>query len=225
MSLPDEMKRMRIAAPSGPDKTLPDERPQGGRRAVFIDRDGVINEDMINLGDHRGVRILPGVKEGMLRIRSMGYLIVIVTNQGGIGYGLLTVEDFTNVMASIAGNLGDILWDRVYFSPYHERARIDRYRGDHPDRKPNPGMIIRAAEEMDIDLSGSWMIGDHLKDMEAGNRSGCRTILVSTGRGKKEIASLLKGGSREIRRPDFITQDLDYASKAIEVSDHEGNDT
>lgn len=221
MSISREMRRLRIADPSDPSAEYLDHVVRGKNRAVFVDRDGVINQDMIDLGEMDRVSLVDNVGEALDRIKEMGYLIVIVTNQGGIGYGLLTLGDFISVMGRISDRIGGIPWDRVYFSPYHEKARIERYRGDHPDRKPNPGMILRAVADLDIDPGSSWMIGDHLKDIEAGNRAGCKTILVSTGRGKKEIKSLMNEDVEDMKRPDILAQDLNYASRAIEEDQDE----
>jgi D-glycero-D-manno-heptose 1,7-bisphosphate phosphatase len=198
---------------------------KGANPAVFIDRDGVINKDMADLGDFADVEILRCVPEAVRGFRTLGLKIVVVTNQGGIGYGLFDEEQFEKVMARIADNIGGVLWDRVYFSPFHESARIEKYRGPNIDRKPNPGMLLRAALDLDLDLERSWMIGDHLKDIEAGHRAGCRCILVSTGRGKKEIRRLVEEKISKISQPDIIVQDLYYAYLALKEELDEGSDS
>ena len=148
------------------------------RPAVFLDRDGTLIEDREYLSDPAGVRLLPGVPEGLRRLREAGFALVVVTNQSGIGRGWMTDADYAAVAAEVDRQLAeyDIVFDAVYFCP----ARPD---ANDPDRKPAPGMFLRAARELDIDLAKSYSVGDSLRDVIAGRDAGCRAgILVQTGK-------------------------------------------
>jgi D-glycero-D-manno-heptose 1,7-bisphosphate phosphatase len=114
--------------------------------------------------------------------------VVVVTNQSGIGRGKYGWQDFAAVMSRMGSLLAlENAWiDAVYASPHHEKAIGEYAVADHPERKPNPGMLLRAAEEHDLDLSRSWMVGDKAIDIEAGHRAGCKAALVRTGYGCHE---------------------------------------
>ena len=154
------------------------------RPAIFLDRDGTLIEDCEYLADPARVRVLDGVAQGLRHLRAAGFACVIVTNQSGIGRGMLTEADYQRVHDAMIAHLGaegaDI--DAAYFCPVAPRS-ADPLADEHPDRKPNPGMLLRAAAELDLDLSRSWMIGDAVRDLVAGVRAGCRGgILVTTGK-------------------------------------------
>ncbi|MCC6578869.1 MAG: HAD family hydrolase [Phycisphaeraceae bacterium] len=155
--------------------------------AVFLDRDGTIIEQVHHLIDPDKVRLLPGAAEGIARLREMGCACVVVTNQSVIGRGLLTVEGLARIhdrMHALLAAHGTQV-DGIYFCPEAPRGD-DRQTIEHPDRKPGPGMLLRAAKEMQLDLSRSWMIGDMESDLLAGRNAGCRgSILVLTGYGPK----------------------------------------
>lgn len=156
------------------------------RPAVFLDRDGTLIELVHHLSDPGEVRLLPRAGDALRLLRELGYLSVLVTNQSAIGRGLLTVEglglvqaEFDRQLAACGGAI-----DGFYFCP-HRPLITDPTVIEHPDRKPGPGMLLRAARELELDLSRSWMIGDTVSDMWAGRNAGCRaTILVRTGYGK-----------------------------------------
>ena len=147
------------------------------KTALFIDRDGTLMEEVDHCCDPAQVRAYPGAAEELERARTLGWLVIIVTNQSGIGRGYFTVEQFESVQRELIRQLGGFI-DASYMAP------------DHPDnpsprRKPSPGMLLEAAAEHGIDLSASWMIGDKAIDIECGHNAGTRTILVETGYGKK----------------------------------------
>lgn len=150
-------------------------------RAVFLDRDGVINEEVEYLHEPEKFKLLPGVVEGLKLLQSHGYRLVVVTLQAGIGLGYFTREDFYRVnkrMLSLLGQAGVFL-DRIYFCPHP--------KGDGcPCRKPEPGMLLRGKEDLNLILEGSWIIGDKTSDLEAGRRAGVKTVLVQTGHGGKD---------------------------------------
>ena len=211
MTLPDLMKALKIEDESTPDTERAAKGHKGTVKAVFLDRDGVLNEDTGYIGRKEELIVIPRAKEAIDGLRGLGYSIVVTTNQAGMGKGLYTKEDFLKVMEGLQGKLGGSgAWDRVYFCPFHSEAVIERYRCYHVDRKPEPGMHLRAALEMDIDLPSSIMVGDHIKDVIAAHRAGCRSALVMTGRGKEELREVLEEGVMpgDERYPDLICEDL-----------------
>jgi D-glycero-D-manno-heptose 1,7-bisphosphate phosphatase len=150
--------------------------------AVFLDRDGTLIEDTGYIQDPDAVQLFPGLAEDLAALQALGFKTVIVTNQSGIGRGYFTEADYHAVHARLIELLGPELIDAVYFC------------GDHPDtagerRKPGPGMLLEAAEDLQLDLARSWMVGDRAGDVEAGRRAGCRTILVRTGEGARADVS------------------------------------
>lgn len=157
------------------------------RAAVFLDRDGTLNEEVDHLHKPDEVVLIPGSAEAVARLNEAGLPVIVVSNQSGIGRGYFGWDDFHAVMARMEEFLGEkgARLDAVYASPHHEKGQGEYAALDHPERKPNPGMLQRAAEEHGLDLSRSWMVGDKAIDVEAGKRAGCRTVLVLTGYGAK----------------------------------------
>ena len=158
-----------------------------GRPAIFLDRDGTLNEEVDYLSDPEQLVLIPGAAAAVARLNARGVPVVVVTNQSGIGRGKYGWSDFAAVMVRMADLLAleNARIDAVYASPHHEKALGEYAVADHPDRKPNPGMLLRAAEEHDLDPSRSWMVGDKGIDLEAGRRAGCRVALVRTGYGSQ----------------------------------------
>lgn len=157
------------------------------RPAVFLDRDGTINVEVDHLSRADEVVLLPGSGAAIARLNARGIPVVVVTNQSGIGRGLFSWEDYAAVKARLAGLLAaeGARWDAAYEAPHHPEAVGAYCHPDHPDRKPNPGMLLRAAEELGLDLGRSWMVGDKRIDLEAGLNAGCRVALVRTGYGAR----------------------------------------
>jgi D-glycero-D-manno-heptose 1,7-bisphosphate phosphatase len=143
-------------------------------RAVFFDRDGTLMEDVHYCGDPRLVRVYSGVRDALRELRSSGWGVFIISNQAGIGRGLITPEQHLEVEAEFLRQAGEI--DGSYYCP-------DRPDRPSKRRKPEPGMVLEAAAEHAIDLSASWMVGDKAIDVECGRRAGVRTIQVLTGYG------------------------------------------
>lgn len=154
------------------------------QRAVFLDRDGTINRYVGFLRDIDQFELLPGVAVAIKKINSSGYLAIVVTNQPVISRGEVTVEELQlihNKMETLLGREGAYL-DAIYFCPHHPHKG---YAGEIPElkidcdcRKPKPGMLIKAAEDFNIDLASSWMIGDGENDIKAGKAAGCKTALI-----------------------------------------------
>lgn len=153
-----------------------------GHRALFLDRDGVINVEKNYVYRVQDFDFLPGIFDLCATARDLGYRRVVVTNQAGIGRGYYTEDDFqrlTDWMAGVFAREGVPL-DRVYHCPYHPTAGVGEYRRESEDRKPNPGMILRAARDLDLDLGASVLLGDKLSDVEAGRAAGVRHLLLLT---------------------------------------------
>ena len=149
------------------------------RPAIFLDRDGVIIENRDEyVRSWADVSFIPGALNALASVAASGYAIVVVTNQSGVGRGLIPLADAEainhRVLAEIARAGGRI--DAAYICPHKPEDDCDC-------RKPRPGMLLRAARELNLDLSRSWMIGDALTDMQAGEAAGVRSLLVLTGRG------------------------------------------
>jgi len=175
--------------------------------AVFLDRDGTLNEEVDYLHRAEDVVLTPGSAQALARLNALGIPVIVITNQSGIGRGFFGWEDYGAVMERISELLAleGARIDAVYACPYHEEGLGIYHATDHPDRKPNPGMILRAAEEHGLDLSRAWMIGDKEIDVEAGHRAGCRSVLVRTGYGS------LRGPTQA----DQVAEDLARAVEAI----------
>lgn len=149
-------------------------------RCVFLDRDNTIMEDPGYLTDPDAVKLLPGADLALGRLAATGYKLVVVTNQSAVARGQLTEEGLERIHDELRRQLGQrgVALDSIYYCPYHPEATVEAYARDSQDCKPNPGMLLRAASELKLDLVNSWMIGDSPRDIEAGQRAGCRTIRV-----------------------------------------------
>ncbi|MBN1155797.1 D-glycero-beta-D-manno-heptose 1,7-bisphosphate 7-phosphatase [candidate division KSB1 bacterium] len=169
---------------------------------VFLDRDGTINIEKGFLSAPDEFQFLPNAIDGMRMIKNMGYRLVIVTNQGGIGLGYFTKQDFYRVNSVMLNKLhqNDILIDKIYFCPHSLAEECDC-------RKPKIGLIKRANEEMNIDLTHSYFIGDRLTDVETGRNANLKTILIKT--------DLYDASEIEAAKADYIVSDLLEAAQVI----------
>lgn len=150
------------------------------RPALFLDRDGVINEEVDYLYRTEDCRLVPGIASLLRSARQLGYVICVVTNQAGIGRGMYTEADFHTLMAYMAGELQKegAAWDAVYFSPYHPVHGVGEYRRESECRKPAPGMLLQAAQQHRLDLSRSILVGDRCSDLLAGHAAGLHTLFL-----------------------------------------------
>ena len=156
------------------------------QKAIFLDRDGTINEYVGFLTDINEFRLMDGVAEAIQKINESGYLAIVVTNQPVIARGEVSfteLQEIHNKMETLLGQKGAYI-DAIYFCPHHpdrgfEGERVE-YKISCDCRKPKPGMLYKAAEDFNIDLSSSWMIGDGKDDVEAGKNAGCKTALIGT---------------------------------------------
>jgi len=152
------------------------------RRAVFLDRDGVLIEDVGYLSEPGAVALLPGAAEAVAALRDAGWRVVVITNQSGVARGMLTEAR----LAEIHARLRELLAvegaeiDGLYYCPHHPDGDVEAYRRSCDCRKPAPGLLRAAARELEIGLSASWMVGDKASDIAAGAAAGCRTVLVGS---------------------------------------------
>lgn len=145
-------------------------------KAVFLDRDGVLNEER---GDYSWLKehivIPPDLKQGLEELKSNGFLLIVITNQGGIAKGIYSSKEVYNVFQIIQEAVGGAL-DAHYYSPYHPSA------GKSLSRKPEPLMLERAIARFDVDVSRSWMIGDSERDIQAASAVGVKGMLIASER-------------------------------------------
>jgi D-glycero-D-manno-heptose 1,7-bisphosphate phosphatase len=151
-----------------------------GRRALFLDRDGVINVEKNYVHRIEDFEFLPGVFELTAEAAGLGLALVVVTNQAGIGRGYYTEADFQRLTDWMLGEFRSrgVNIDRVYHCPFHPTAGLGEYQRESFDRKPNPGMILRARQDLGLDLGGSVLIGDKETDMAAGRAAGVGHLLL-----------------------------------------------
>ena len=152
-----------------------------GARAVFFDRDGTLMEDAHYCADPARVRVYAGVSEALARLKRAGFRVIVVSNQSGIGRGLITEEQYRAVEREFQRQAGAGNIDASYFCP-------DPPGNASPRRKPETGMITEAAADFGLDLGDSFLIGDKTSDIECGRRAGMKTIQVLTGYGREQQA-------------------------------------
>src|SRR6478609_3356058 len=147
--------------------------------AVFVDKDGTLINDVPYNVDPSLIELAPGAAEGAALLSAAGFALVVVSNQSGIARGLFPESAIAAVEARIRELLAEceVRLAGFYYCPHHPQGQVERYSMGCDCRKPAPGMLIRAAEELSLDLARSWMVGDILDDVEAGHRAGCRSIL------------------------------------------------
>ena len=166
-------------------------RPEGPARrsALFLDRDGVIVEEVDHLRRAEDVRLIDGAAAVIATANRRGIPVVLITNQSGIGQGLFGWDAFIAVQTRILADLAaeGAFVDGVFACPHHPKALPPYDHPDHPARKPNPGMLLAAAERLPLDLAQSWIIGDRTRDLAAGRSAGLAGgLMVSTGYGDQQ---------------------------------------
>lgn len=212
-----------------------------GNKAVFMDRDNTLIEDPGYINNPDQVKLLGGASEALIELKEMDYKRVIVTNQSAVARGIVTEK----VLKKIHDRLEKLLAhegahiDKIYYCPYHPNGVIEKYRRDSDLRKPNPGMILTAAEEMGIDLKQSWVIGNSYRDITAGLRAGCKTILINASIDQtyrkptdpvpdeqavniKEAVNIIKMHDRQSKVPSKVvprTQTIESVFKVEELFD------
>jgi D-glycero-D-manno-heptose 1,7-bisphosphate phosphatase len=177
--------------------------------AVFLDRDGVINKDKGYVSQIDEFDFIDDSIEAMQLLKSKGYLIVVITNQSGIGRGYYSEDDFASLTQWMDWSLIDrgVELDGIYYCPHHPEKGIGEYKQNCQCRKPGTGMIDSAVAELDIDLSNSYLVGDKLSDIRAGKKSNLKAnYLVTTGK------QLCEAGASEA---DTVFDDLLAVAKAL----------
>ncbi len=153
------------------------------RRALFLDRDGVVNVEVGYLHRIGDVQFVPGIVSLCQTAMGLGYRLVVVTNQAGIARGFYTEDDFLTLMEWMRAELRreGVEFDAVYHCPYHPEHGVGQYRREHEDRKPGTGMLRRAVTEFGVELAESVLVGDRCSDIAAANRAGLRQAFLVKG--------------------------------------------
>ncbi len=178
---------------------------------VFLDKDGTLIEDVPYNVDPAKMVLEKGAARGLRRLAQAGCRFVVVSNQSGVARGYFE----ESALKAVAARLEELLeeaagasLDGFYYCPHHPEGTVAAYASDCNCRKPQPGLLLTAAKDLEINLEEAWMVGDILNDVEAGRRAGCRTILVNNGHETE-----WKRGP--LRAPDFIVADLEEAAEVI----------
>jgi D-glycero-D-manno-heptose 1,7-bisphosphate phosphatase len=179
-------------------------------RAVFLDKDGTLIEDVPYNVDPARIRLGPGAAEGLPRLHAAGFRLIVISNQSGVARGLFAEEALRGVEERLRQLLGDlgVPLAGFHYCPHHPEGVVPRYAVACSCRKPQPGLIVEAARSHRVRLDRSWFVGDILDDVEAGRRAGCRTVLIDNGNETVWRRSPL-------RRPDFVAADLAGAARII----------
>jgi D,D-heptose 1,7-bisphosphate phosphatase len=198
-----------------------------GQAAVFLDRDGTINEEVGHMDRMEKFRLIPGAAAAIRLINASGMKAVVVTNQSGIARGLFDETFVHQIHLRLREMLRaeEAFLDGIYYCPHHPTEGRERYRISCGCRKPAPGMLLQAAADLGLDPARCSLVGDTLKDMEAASRAGVRGILVRTGHGSESAAALREaqegaakpsgGPGRE--REEILFQPLHIAEDVLEA--------
>ena len=178
-------------------------------KAIFLDRDGVINKEVSHLSDPDKFVFIEGSIEALKIFKALGYLVIVITNQAGIARGLFNQETLNKIHKKMKRilNENNVIIDDIFYCPHHPE-----FTGSCNCRKPKPGMIISAREKYNINLNESFMVGDTLGDIEAGFNAKCKTIMVMTGYGEEEKCKIDKV------KPDFIFNNLLEFAKNLKLN-------
>jgi D-glycero-D-manno-heptose 1,7-bisphosphate phosphatase len=183
------------------------------KKAIFLDRDNTLVEDPGYISDPKQLKLLEGVPEALKELKQLGYKLIVVSNQSAVARGIVTEK----VLGEIHERLKQMLTekgaqlDRIYYCPYHPEGTIPKYRRESDSRKPNPGMLLTAAKEMDLDLDQSWLIGNSFSDIQAGQRAGCKTILINSHLDSTKLQT------NELN-PDYTAMNIKEATNIIKKS-------
>jgi D-glycero-D-manno-heptose 1,7-bisphosphate phosphatase len=183
-------------------------------KAVFLDKDGTLVDDVAGSIDPRRITLCNGAGAALRLLSKMDYRFFVVSNQDGVAHGLFDEAALTPVHHRLADLLfrEQLALDDFYYCPHHPDGKVQGYSLACLCRKPMPGMLLKAAREHNIDLHTSWMVGDVLHDVEAGNRAGCRTVLIDSG---NETEWRLGGN----RMPTRVVTDIYAAALVIAIEE------
>ena len=179
-------------------------------RAVFLDKDGTLIENLTFNTDPKKIRLSPEAGSALQRLQRLGYQLLVVSSQSGVGRGLFDEAALEGVHTRLASLLADfdVRLNGFYYCPHWLHSMMARYAYLCQCRKPAPGLLIQAARRHTLDLSQCWMVGDILDDVEAGRRAGCRTVLIDNGNETEWECSA-------VRRPHRLARDLPDAADII----------
>lgn len=186
-------------------------------RAVFLDRDGVIIEDVRLLTGPVQIRILGGVPQALRSLKEAGFNLIVISNQTVVARGLVTEQEVCAInakMECLLEQAGGPHLDGFYFCPHHPNATLPAYRIACECRKPRPGLLLRAAREHNLNLGASFVVGDRITDIIAGSRAGCQTVLVQTGRHQEPPIETVEPLDESVQ-PDHVCADLKAAAEWI----------
>lgn len=182
------------------------------RRAIFIDRDGTLNEEVGYIRDLAEFRLFDFAAEAIRLVNEAGWLVIVVTNQSGIARGLFSEEFLAQVHGQMQAELerDGARVDGIYFCPHHPTTGDAPYRISCNCRKPQPGLLLRAAEDFELDLSLCAVIGDRLRDVKTAQTVGARSVLVLTGYGQEELYGTTSGNDTATggQAPDHVGTNL-----------------
>ena len=187
------------------------------KSAVFLDRDGVLIEDVHLLTHPEQIVIPSGVPGALKKLAEAGFKLIVVSNQPVVARGMVDEQGVRAVhehMASLLKNSGAPSFDGIYFCPHHPNATLLLYRVNCDCRKPKSGMFLQAAKELGIDLRASFTVGDRITDIIAGAKAGCRTVLVQTGKHSEKPIETSEPLDTTIQ-PDHVCADLAKAAEWI----------
>ena len=184
------------------------------RRAVFIDRDGTLSEEVGYINHPSRFRLFPYAASAIKRLNDNGWLAIVTTNQAGVARGYFSEEMISSVHESMTKELAgeSARLDAIYYCAHHPSVGEPPYRADCDCRKPKPGLITRAAADLDINLGESWMVGDRYSDIELARNAGVKSAFVLTGYGRGEWEHQSKAW---VNKPDLVAEDLSEAVKLI----------
>lgn len=185
--------------------------------ALFLDRDGTLIKEKGYLADPGAVELLPGVAEGLLAARKMGFKLVVVSNQSGVARGLFPesrVREVNLALSELLAARGAVI-DKFYYCPHHPQARIAAYRGACLCRKPRPGQLWQAKRELKLDFRRSFMVGDKIADVETGKAAKVKTVLLLTGAKSRYEGKPLRPCLPDFAARNFL-ESIEWISKVYE---------
>jgi len=180
------------------------------RKAIFLDKDGTLIPDIPYNADPEKITLSDEAVDGLYRLQNAGFELYIVTNQSGIANGYFHHKDLWKVEKKISDLMQyhGLKLSGFYYCPHDPKAKLEAYKTYCKCQKPKPGMLLDAASDHNIDLTSSWMIGDILNDVEAGNRAGCKTILINNGNETEWKMNWL-------RTPDLMVKTINEGARYI----------
>ena len=179
------------------------------QKAVFLDRDGTLVYPGHYPSRPEDLRLYEGIEQPLRLLQEAGFLLIVITNQSGVARGYFSEATLLRMHDHLTSELAElgVRLDGIYYCPHHPQGSIAELSIVCECRKPQPGMVLRAAQDLNIDLHSSWFVGDILNDIEAGHRAGCRSILVDLGTEALPTSAL--------RKPDFVARNTLHALQMI----------